>query len=226
MNTLVAEISNHHLGDMEKAKELIRAAKNAGADMVKGQAIRGLDMVGQGTMSMEFYDLCAFSFSEYKELIHYGLEIDIPVFFTIISSKLWPLQKRQKTKKIHAGSFAMRDLATIKDDPNLILSMTRYRMGIEKFKEATILNASEYLKDHDRNIFEKIIAALDRPVGLSHHGIGIKGLTELIKEFEIPMIEKHFYLGDEIKHDGKIYRDCIHSADPSQFEILAKTYKG
>ena len=85
--TFIAEFSNMHGGDFEHAKDLIRAACDAGADVVKGQAYDNpqaiIDM--GGSMPLEFYQQCMFTVDQYLELIEFGKQIGIDVFFTICS---------------------------------------------------------------------------------------------------------------------------------------------
>ena len=96
---------------------------------------------------------------------------------------------------------------------------------MEKFKKAMVLYASVYMKDHKPIIYEEMSKGMGRPLGLSHHGQGIMGLMNMISEYHIPVIEKHFYLGERIEYNGQVYRDCLHSANPKVFELLAKEYK-
>lgn len=53
---IVAEIGNNHNGDPETAKKLIDAAARAGADAVKFQTYRGLDIVSPIVPATEFAD--------------------------------------------------------------------------------------------------------------------------------------------------------------------------
>ena len=210
---------------MMKAKKLIYTARECGADAVKGQAFLASDMLEYGTMPKEFYQKAALKFAQYKELIDFGNELDIPVFFTIISQKFSYLMQQQKYRKIHAGAFKKRKMSSFKDESNMIISTNGYRPGMDKLKKVNFLYASPYLKDHNRQIYEALVTAMERPIGLSHHGQGVDGLLDMINRYEIPIIEKHFFLGDRIVYGDKVYRDCLHSANPKVFEFLANEYK-
>lgn len=227
MTFIIAEISNHHLGSVEKAKELIRVAKESGADAVKGQAFEAEDMLKWGTMPFTFYEKCALKYQEYKELILYGKEIGVPVFFTILSSKLTGLGAFQDYTKLHAGyvKSCRKQNFWYHDKKNTIISMNEPRLDVKKIKTASILYATAYLKDVDYHGYETLQKFYERDIGVSHHGISSENLINLSKSYKIPVVEKHFYLGDEIKFIDHLYRDCVHSYTPSAFSSLVRALK-
>ena len=226
MTFLIAEISNHHLGSIDKAKQLILAAKNSGADAVKGQAFSRFD-INFGTMPKEFYESCAMNYYQYRELIEFGEASGIPVFFTVLSVKLNALLNRQKFKKIHASlsSSAKKERFYYWDRENVFLSMKEPRADVKSIINAKILYATEYMEDVDLEGYEALQKFYGRDIGVSHHGKRWDMLKELKRLYKIPWIEKHFYLGDEIDFQGHIYRDCLHSMTPKEFEVLAKEFK-
>lgn len=227
MTFLIAEISNHHFGSIEKAKELILAAKNSGADAVKGQAFAPEDMSAWGSMPFSFYEKCALKYQEYKALIGYGEEIEIPVFFTILSEKLNFLAAIQKFKKMHAGLSGQ--CAPQKfwhyDKPNCFISMKEPRLDVKEIRKAKIFYATDYLFDADIFRYEALRKFYKRDIGVSHHGKECDTLYHLHKMYGLPHVEKHFYLGDEISWDGQVYRDCLHSFTPAEFSEMAKRLK-
>lgn len=227
MTLLIAEISNHHLGCIEQAKKLILTAKNCGADIVKGQAFVAEDMRKWGTMPLSFYDRCAFRYSQYKDLILYGDEIGIPVFFTILSNKLSLLGSFQKYKKLHAGGSATcrKDKFWHYDKENIFISMKEPRVDVKEIRKAKILYATEYMQDADLEGYEALKKFYDREIGVSHHGTTIEGLLEIHKTYRLPVVEKHFYFGKKIEWEGQVYRDCLHSMSPYVFEEFARSLK-
>ena len=224
MPYLIAEISNHHMGSVDKAKELILAAKNSGANAVKGQAFMAEDMLNWGTMPLSFYEKCALKYSEYEELILYGDKIGIPVFFTILSQKLTNLTRYQKFKKLHAGRSAicLRDKFWHYDKPNCFISMREPREDVTIIRKAKIFYATDYLMDADTKEYEALRKFYDRDIGISHHGKKCDNLYHLHASYFLPHVEKHFFLGEQITWEGQTYRDCLHSYNPKQFEELAK----
>lgn len=224
MTFLIAEISNHHFGSLEKAKELIRIAKESGANAVKGQAFVAEDMVKFGSMPLDFYKKCALKYKEYKELLLYGDSINIPVFFTILSSKLSLLASLQKYKKLHAKNAETCRIEKFwhYDHKDIFISLRAPRLEVKRIRRAHLLYATEYLKDVDFLEYQTLKKFYERIIGVSHHGKTCENLYELRKNNLVPWVEKHFYLGDEIKWDGQIYRDCLHSFTPKEFEDMRK----
>jgi sialic acid synthase SpsE len=218
-----------HLGDLNKAKELIRVAKECGADAVKGQAFAANDMIqAGGSMTPKFYEKCELNYFELLELIDYGKGLDIDVFFTVISRKFTRLHKFQKYRKIWASRFASYSIDSLNrfDGPNTIISTKDIRRSFRSSKKSNILYATDYNEDIEVHKYQAMKNFYNRPIGVSHHYHCIGELLRLCSNYEVPMIEKHFFLGDMIMFDGRPYRDCVHAANPRLFEKLSKKYKG
>lgn len=228
MTFLIAEISNHHLGSVDKAKELILAAKNSGADAVKSQAFVAADMLKWGTMPLSFYEKCAMSLDEYRELIAFGRDNGIPVFFTVLSPGLLALSSFQQYQKLHAGGWKAASLATIyrMDRENTFISMNAPREDVPEIHAAKILYATPYQKDVCVAEYEALQKFYDgKAIGVSHHGEECGFLLLMHQIYYLPYVEKHFYMGKQISEGSMVYRDCNHSYDPVRFEKLAKDLK-
>ena len=228
---LIAEISNQHKGSLSKAKTLIYEAKRCGADIVKGQAFRTPDMLKCGSMSKGFYEQCELSLQDYISLIEFGKRNEIDVFFTVISAGFSCLYSVQKYKKHHAMSIAKRSsLSNIENNSRIFASTYDYKYGMEKNPRINWMYATEYLKTIDKKKYEEILLKCNNSIdlGISHHAETYDLINFLKKtDYNIPVIEKHFYLGDDIYDEyGMVYRDCLHAANTDQFKDLAKTYKG
>lgn len=223
----IAEISNIHCGSMAKAKELIRLAKYSGADAVKGQAFRAEDMIGVGSMPDGFYRQCALSYAEYRELMEYGDEIGIPVFYTVLTRGLSYLYKFQDYKKMHAARFEALGADTFRrfDRPNTIVSMKALRPEVI-CNHATILYATGYNEQIDLKTFKAIRKHYGRRIGVSHHGIKTQDLVELSEKAPLPVIEKHLTDGCPVEFEGVTYRDTIHAANPMEFARLINRING
>jgi sialic acid synthase SpsE len=214
---------------MAKACELIHAAKESGADLVKGQAFRAKEMLIYGSMNEKFYTDCELEYKDYVALIEYGKKIGIDVFFTVVSPGFSSLYQKQKYQKIHAQSFAKKSISSIHNNSNVIISTNTYRPGMTKLHRCRWMYATEYLKPIDDKAYDKLSLDCNFEInfGISHHG-ETDDLIDFINKSKgyIPIIEKHFFLGDHIHDsDGQVYRDCLHSATPKQFEKLARSYK-
>jgi len=226
---LIAEISNHHNGDTAVAKKLIDTAKECGADAVKGQAFRAKDMLSCGTMSLEFYQRCQLTSYDYRFLIQYGKQIGTEVFFTVLSQVFYSLKREQKYLKIHAAkSERSTTFSIFPDDETTIISVRQFSRKMKKMKHAKFLLASNYFENLSLEYYCATRERFGRDLGVSWHG-DTWDLINFIRRSEhfIPVIEKHFYLGDTLKDvDGKkIYRDCLISSPPGSFAMLAQAYK-
>ena len=103
--------------------------------------------------------------------------------------------------------------------------MRNPREDIKQIIKANILYTTPYLSDCILNEYEILHKFYDRDIGVSHHGTTCINLYEIHKNYKIPVVEKHFFLGDEIRWKGAVYRDCLHSFIPKMFEDLAKRLK-
>lgn len=214
---------------MSKAKELILAAKESGADAVKGQAFKAVDMLLNGVMDYTFYHKCQLNYEQHLELIQFGKKHRISVFFTLISAGFAGMLYHQKYRKIHAKSFHRRSSIADFNYSNHIISVNHYRNGLENLTKAKIMYATEYLKPIDIIRYADIHLRCNQMIdlGISHH-YEIDDLISFLQRttYKIPCVEKHFFLGDVIRDkNGQVYRDCLHSANPDQFKKLSKVYK-
>ena len=186
-------------------------------------------MLKHGSMSMYFYRNCQLTLDDYFDLIMFGSDIGIDVFFTIVSPTLSGLKKHQKYNKIPASAFNQTSLPKLEDNENEIISMHKIPENKEYLiKKSHIMYATEYLHGFNYDQYQKVKDCFKRDdIGLSHHGDDFNELINTVKTHDFPIIEKHFYTGKKIHDmDGKIYRDCLHSLTPTQFSDLAKIYKG
>jgi len=219
---LIAEVGNNHAGSYNKAVELIRVAKESGADAVKLQAING--DVQTGSMPQGFYKQCEFTYFYYCRLIEYGKEIGIPVFYSIFDNSLWDLYFKQKYDKCSASQTDNGMM--ISDNKNSFVSINSDCYHLPEYYYANIMYASDYLVGNPNLLsIHWLSLHYARHVGYSDHTIGVKRCIQAAMTWNAPVIEKHFTIDTEIKYEGKLFRDCIHSATPKQFEELAKAVK-
>lgn len=219
---LIAEISNMHAGDLDKAKELIRVARECGADAVKGQAFLPSDMLAHGVMPYEFYRRSAFTQAQLVELMEYARSIGTDFFCSILSPSLKDLELLQKYWKLTAKQSASLSHETLEsyDIPTAFVSLNQ--AGPYRFQHAHLMYAQGYMGAFDWSVFGYLRRYYDRPMGVSHHNKDIASLLTVIADFDPPVVEKHFYLGEDLIFGGELYRDCLHAADPNTFTALAK----
>ena len=109
MTYIIAEIGNNHNGSLEKAKLLVNEAINSGADAIKTQSFRGLDIVsprvlmsdlpdwddGKFKYWYQFIEDFALPLENHQELIDYTNSFDLSIqikhslFLSILSVPLF-----------------------------------------------------------------------------------------------------------------------------------------
>lgn len=223
---LIAEIGNCHFGSIDKAKELIKAAKESGADIVKSQAFIGDDIVG--SMLKQFYKTCQFTTQQYIDLIYYARDIGTDLFYSIFSPTHWTIEWHQNYFKIAGNQMKQRYFEMkLFDSPNTIFSISQ---GVDlkrvyKVKRAEPLYVGEYLKPAQFHYIKTIEKYFNKPVGYSDHTEGIDACVMAHDEYECDIIEKHFTLEKNVTYNGQVYRDTVHGALPNEFELLARRMK-
>ncbi len=220
---LIAEFGNCHFGSMDHAKELIRAACDSGATLAKGQAFRARDITG--SMPKEFYQLCEFTLQQYIELIEYGRDIGIPVFFSVFSKELRLLEEHMDYYKLSGGQTksATHDFREY-DISNAFISIPKD--AIYPFlKRAQPLYVCEYLaEDPELQNVRRMADFYKRPVGYSDHTVGLDACKRVLDAYAVPVIEKHFTIQKDYVFSKAIFRDCVHGSTPKEFSELAKYF--
>jgi sialic acid synthase SpsE len=228
---IVAEAGINHNGDLSLAKELVTAAKDAGADAVKFQTYETEKRVDKDSDLFDILDQCELSRAEQEELFEFadeeGMtafstpfnlgsvefldEIDVPAFkiasFHITHKKL--LRKIAETGKPVIFSRGMATSEEIHEAVEIF----------EKHDTSHVLLhcVSSYpTEPEDANL--EIIRTLDDefscPVGFSDHTLGAS-VPSLSVAVGADMIEKHFTLDSSM--DGP---DHELSADPEEMQTL------
>jgi len=222
MTFVIAEAGNNFEGSMKLAYELICEAKKSGADAVKFQAGKACDFA-RTQDQVEFYKKYEMKLDDYMDMIKYGTEIGMPVFFSIWSKEYMSLNKFTKYRKIAARQF---DLETVTkyDNENTFISIpnTFYEYQKLKLEKAIPLHCiSEYPNFEPQLWTIDILRAAYGKAGYSDHTIGIDNAIKAVKYFGACVIEKHFTLDKRIKG----IRDHILSADPKDLKILCEAVK-
>lgn len=237
MRGIIAEIGNSHFGDMEKAKALIKAAKDSGAHYVKMQAIDTMEFQG-GSMPREFYRQCDLGINGYMDCVDYSRQVGIPIFFSIFGSKYLDLMQHYPDMpyKISGQQFltftndGLNHWNTQEDHP-VIVSIPKCDSEILNRKKTEmsmmhLMYVSEYLqRSVDFGFIGDLIEVFRRPIGYSDHTIGIDACKRAVVNYGCQLVEKHFNIFGEQSFDEIVYRDSIHAADSKQMSELAKIYR-
>lgn len=220
---LIAEIGNNHFGEISRACELIRVAKESGADLVKSQAFLSKDL-SHGSMPREFYDKCQFTFDQYVYLIKYAKSIGIDLFYSIWSKELEALVYHQNWHKIPARFVFQKEMIWTeqRDSLKTIISVPS-QCALPRIRNAHILWACEYL-DPDPNMkhLDFLSKHYERSIGFSCHSVGIQNCCSAIKFFGSQIIEKHFMLKEcaNFNFKGTVFRDTQHATLPHDFSKI------
>lgn len=234
LSGLVAEIGNHHFGDIEKAKELIRVAKECGASFVKMQAIDPIEFIA-GSMDGEFYSMCDLGLSGYLECVDYGDSIDVPVFFSVFGTKYATLPESlgDRPYKISGSQFQtftheVLQFWNLQNQRPVIISVPKTdEIYLEDRRECVsnmnVMYVTPYLPGRvDFTTIERYVELFKKPIGYSDHSVGIGNCRVAISQYGCQLIEKHFNLYGVQAFGGKTYRDSLHAANAYQLERLAK----
>lgn len=238
----IAEISCNHNGSLAQAKELIHAAKEAGADAVKIQAYTPHDltipylqdgMIKDGPWSgrhlWELYDKTFTPYEWVAELAIYAESlVKIPLFASVFSEDgLWYLEEL-KFPAYKIASFENNDIELIKSvmqtkKPVLISTGMASVQDINRIieivdPENTVLMhcVSSYpTKDNEANLWKIKFLQGFYPitVGFSDHTTGIRA-SELAVTLGAKVIEKHLMI------NGTISEDDAFSCTPDEFQDL------
>jgi N-acetylneuraminate synthase len=125
---IIAELSGNHNGSIERAKEIIFAAKKCGADAIKLQTYTAdtitidcdeEDFIVKGGLwdgykLYDLYKLAQTPFEWHKELFDYAKSLNILIFSTPFDESAVDLLEKLKTPAYKIASFELIDLPLIR----------------------------------------------------------------------------------------------------------------
>jgi sialic acid synthase SpsE len=242
---IVAEVGINHEGSLEKAKKLILAAKESGADMVKLQTYVTEKRVKADNQFFGLLKDCETTYNEQREMKRYADEIGIEWFSTPFDKEsLQFLVEDLGVKKVKFASFdcSNKDLLREANDLGKKYNGLEVILATGMSSEDEILDAVDTLKDVKLTLLHcvssyptptehayllgietlKFLTAYEYDVGYSDHNPDVYVPAAAVL-FGAVMIEKHFTLD---KNDSSI--DNAVSADPAMFKKmveLVRTYE-
>jgi sialic acid synthase SpsE len=211
------------MGNMRLARELVRQAHEAGADLIKGQAFLAKDIT-TGSMPQRFYETCALSEDQYLELIEYARGMGSDMFYSIFSEGFTRLRHVQKWTKFAASQHA--GFGRANDTEYTVVSYPAIAINSDaispKPRRAWAMYATPYLPpDPALHLLDTLTDLIGGPVGLSDHTKSFHSCLKAIRNHGVNCIEKHFTLQKDVCWDGVIFRDTVHGATPRELEIIA-----
>lgn len=227
MSLIIVDIGSNAFGKMHLAKELIRAAHNSGADLIKGQAYKSED-IKTGSMPENFYKMCEFTEEQYIEQIDFARSLGNDMFFSVFSSGFDRLKEYQSWHK-WAGSQS-KDFVLKDDTATSVVSFKEnaiHNCEVPRMTKGWALYVNEYMAEKpDLKMILKLKEQVRCSVGYSDHSLGVESAIIAIKTYGIDCIEKHFTLQKDIAWWGKVYRDTVHAANPRELETIANAMSG
>ena len=234
---IIAEIGENHLGDMDLAKKMIKAAAQAGADIVKFQSFKGDDVPDDDPEKDWFYKV-ELSDQQHYDLKKYSQQCGIEFLsapFSLDRARFLCEQLGLKTIKIASSQIVnlplLEYVANKADTVYLSTGMADFK-EIEKALQALKPVRSIYLlhcvseypvADENANllVIPSLAEKFNLPVGYSDHTLGIQACVSAVA-LGAKVVEKHFTLDK-----GLPGTDHVLSADPGELkqmvELIRKT---
>ncbi|XP_013176097.1 PREDICTED: sialic acid synthase-like [Papilio xuthus] len=225
---IIAEIGQNHQGDIEIAKKLIKAAKEAGADCVKFQKSSLKDKFTKQRLEQPYNNINSwgstygehkryleFSEDEYRVLLKYAQDLDIMFTASAMDMESFDFLLNLKVPFIKIGSGDSNNLLYIKYAATkkipLIVSTgmidkatvtSIYDIISTQHKHFCLLHCvSAYptpYEDCNLRVLQDYRNCYDVPVGYSGHELGIKVVIAAVA-LGAKVIEKHITLDRSMK---------------------------
>ena len=220
---VIAEAGNNHEGNINIAYDLIGQARACGCDAVKFQAGTA-EGFARSPDKVKAYEKYVLTLEDFTDLIKYGEEIGIPVFFSIWSAEYEPLRTLEKFHKIPVRQCT-KEIIKKYDGPNTFVSIpnfqdTRY-LGLGIRLSTPLHCVPEYPTVRPALGIIIMLADIYGKAGYSDHTIGIETCIEAAEDFGACVIEKHFTLDKNTQG----LRDHVLSANPVEMKRLVEAVK-
>lgn len=238
---IIAEAGINHNGDMELAKRMIDAAKDAGADAIKFQTHMAEKEMLEGELTAEYigepiFDLIKrmeLSVEQHKDLMEYCKQRGITFLSTGYCREAYDLLDELGVSAFKIGSGEVTNLPLLKhiakkSKPMIVstgmTTLEELRPSIELIKrlngnivllQCTSTYPTKY-EDVQLKGIEQLRKEFGVPVGLSDHSVGIF-IPLAAVALEACIIEKHFTMDRNLPGP-----DQKASIEPKELEELVK----
>lgn len=228
---VIAEIGENHVGDWDRAREMVRQAAAAGADIVKFQSYRGAD-VAPDDPEKEWFGQVELPDPLHLELRDLARQCGVEFLstpFTLERAKFLCENVGLTSLKIASSemlNFPLLDYANRKTEKVYLstgmASVEEIRRAVDRLcgvQELTLLHCvTQYpLKDEDAHLMALLVLREEFPslrIGYSDHTVG--GLAPLLAvALGATVVEKHFTLDKSLPGT-----DHVLSATPEELKEL------
>lgn len=237
---VIAEAGNNHEGSFQKAKELVHAAAESGADAVKFQTIIPEKLVSpKETTRIQQLKRFELSLDQFAELKSEADKFNIQFLTTPFALEVVdPLDQLVHAFKIASGDLTWHELIKKVASKNKPVLLSTGAATFDEIKSAQ--NAYHEIVDQEKAqlVLLQCVMAYPAPseslnlnviseyqklvkfVGYSDHYLGINSCIAAVS-LGAKIIEKHFTLDKNTSE----FRDHQLSADPKEMSQLTKTIK-
>lgn len=216
---LIANIGNQHFGNLIRAKELIKAANDHGADLIKSYAITPNY---EGSQEREFYEMCSFTYEEYLELIEYARSIGNDLFFQLHGTLNQSLLFHQEWRCIGEIDFNNKTTYISDIDKESSFALIGNDLFPPSLINANIIHSmSKLSSDTNLDRIEILRKIYNRNIGFRDKSVGINACLIANDLYNSIIIEKNLCLEKGILFKGKMLDETIYSVMPSLFDQLA-----
>jgi len=242
---LIAEIGNNHNGDPERARELIRAAHEAGVDAVKFQTFKAKDIVSPKVPAnaypgwdvsdrysswIEFVETLELPYEAYDELISQAHTLGLDFISTPASLEALEFLGEKRVDAIKIASMDLNNIPFLQQvsQTGLPVILSTGMSTLEEIQEsvqflsqsrlALLHCVSNYpLKYQDANLLNIVTLqeTFSVPVGFSNHALG-HDLDIAAVALGARILEKHFTLSRKEKQIAEHH----FSMEPSEFKEM------
>lgn len=232
---IIAEIGNNHEGDLDTARDLVRAAADAGAHAVKFQAIEPAELVGSDDTArvaqLQRFQFTAEQFAELAQLAHsLGIGFVCTPFSLGAVGWLEPLVDAFKVASGDNDYLALLERIAMTGRPVIVSAGMTLAPGLTRAQrtlrdagagELAVLHCVSAYPTPPEAARLATIPVLARELGVtigySDHTIGAQACLTAVA-LGARILEKHFTL----RHDFSDFRDHQLSAEPAELEELIR----
>ena len=235
---VIAEIGNNHGGDFTAALELIEAAAESGADLVKFQTYVPEHLAGGDTRRLGFLRQCQLSFSDLERLAAHANDVGVEWFSTAFDidslKRLSQFQKIFKIASCDNNFFPLMDCIAGLGRPVILSTglsdlqataeaVNRITVGCEEDKSPSPVALLHCVSSYPTPLEEAGLSSIailrekfpECEVGYSDHTLGIEAAIYAVAA-GARIVEKHFTLDKSQPWS----RDHQISADPEDMRQM------
>ena len=232
---LIAEIGINHDGSVKKAIELIKKAKESGANSVKLQNFSPDSFLSKKSQYLSIFEKVNLTFSEIKTLFEFSRDRNIEIFSSVFDfKKIEELEKLNcPAYKVASGDInhipMLKCLASL-NKPMIISTggsnLFECEQAINSVKEVNenipiallhcVSNYPAQINQLNLQAISYLKSKFKIPIGFSDHTIGTS-IPIIASAVGANIIEKHFTLSK--KDEGP---DHSLSADPQELKVISE----